>query len=439
MRHDRHLEPAAEHPHALNKKPASRKTAAPRSDAASTGRWNALFIAVVALAASIAGIANDFAQDDLHLIQENVRIQDLANLRDIVASSFWPPPYSQDLYRPVTSLLLALEFTLGAGAPVVYRVVSYLMYAAVCVAVFSLARRLLAESVAFAVVLLFAAHPVHVEAVALGVGQSELIVCGLAVLSVILYIDARRANRLTWRRWTSLAALFVAAALAKEQGFVIPALLLSAEVVLGGSGVVRARSLAPGYLLLACSGALALSLRYAVLGELSGTFTAEALVGAGIRERFFTMLAIVPQWLRLLLWPAHLQSDYSPQELVASHAFGLHEAFGALLVLLALLGAWVSRRRAPVVALGVLWTAIALAPVSNVVAPTAILVAERTLMLPSIGALFALGALAQWGMEAWPRATQRFRTELRGAVALLVAAGVVRSAERQRVWRNDAF
>src|SRR5206468_6866221 len=41
VRHDRHLEPAAERPHALTKRRAPRTTAALRSDTASAGPWNA--------------------------------------------------------------------------------------------------------------------------------------------------------------------------------------------------------------------------------------------------------------------------------------------------------------------------------------------------------------------------------------------------------------
>ena len=97
-----------------------------------TRDWTAILAVVgVALAASIAGIANNFAQDDLPLIMGNVRVHELGNLRALLTSPFWPSPYSPDLYRPLTSLLLAIEYAIGAGAPVVFRVVSYLLLVAV--------------------------------------------------------------------------------------------------------------------------------------------------------------------------------------------------------------------------------------------------------------------------------------------------------------------
>jgi hypothetical protein len=38
------------------------------------------------------------------------------------------PPYSQDLYRPLTALLLAVEWMLGHGGALLFRIVSYLLY-----------------------------------------------------------------------------------------------------------------------------------------------------------------------------------------------------------------------------------------------------------------------------------------------------------------------
>ena len=407
-----------------------------------TNDWMAILAVVgVALAASVAGIANNFAQDDLHLILGNVRIHDLGNWWAMLGSPFWPSPYSQDLYRPLTSLLLALEWAIGAGAPVVFRVVSYLLNAAVAVQVFALGTRLMPRNIALAVALLFAAHPVHVEAVALGVGQSELIVGLIALLMTTRYLDKRRTNSLTRRDWAVLGVLYVMASLVKEQGFVLPGLLVFVELVfIQGAVGARARQLAPGYAFLSALLALMLVLRSLVLGgELAGSFTAEALVGLNMYGRALTMLRVVPQWIRLLAWPAHLQSDYSPQELVASSGLGPLEAFGLLLLVAGLAAAWFARRRAPVVSFGLAWCAVTLLPVSNVLVPSGIVLAERTLFLPSIGFVVALGGLAA---ALWPRLIAmrpELMRDLGFACAALVILGILRSAERQRVWRNEPY
>jgi tetratricopeptide (TPR) repeat protein len=403
----------------------------------------------VALAASLAGIRNQFVQDDVILIAQNTRIHELANWREILTSPFWPAPYSEDLYRPLTALLLAIEWALGRGSPVLFRVGSALLYAGASVGVLGLGRRLLPLPVALGVALLFASHPVHVEAVALGVGQNELLVGLLATLAVGRYLGCRRegSGGLGARDWLLLGALYLAASLLKEAGLVLPGLLLAAELtLLNGEPRERLRRLAPGYGLLAGVGGLVLLMRAAVFpGHLTGTFTADALTGLSVGDRALTMLRVVPEWARLLLWPAHLQADYSPQELVASSGFGPAEAVGLFLLVGVVAAIWLARSRAPVCSFGLAWAAIALLPVSNVLIPTGILLAERTLFLPSIGFLLGMGGLVA------AVATKRFETEgderptgrqplvagYWSLVGLLTLAGVLRSAERHRIWRDE--
>ena len=189
-------------------------------------------IVVVALAASVAGIANQFANDDVLLIEENRRVHGLAHVVDLFISPYWPPPYAQDLYRPFASLAFALQYVLGNGEPLFFRVVSYALYAAVAIGVFLLACKLLPRTYAITAALLFAAHPVHVEAVALAVAQSELIVALIAIAMVALDRRWRAGGRLTITRWATLAGLYAVAILLKEHGFVLPAVILAAEVFL---------------------------------------------------------------------------------------------------------------------------------------------------------------------------------------------------------------
>lgn len=408
-----------------------------------------LVVAGVALAACGWGIRNQFVQDDLVLIAQNVRIHDLANWREILTSPFWPPPYSEDLYRPLSALLLAVEWVLGKGGPVLFRIVSYLLYAGAAIGVLRLCRRLLPLPLGVGVALLFAAHPVHVEVAALGVGQNELLVGLFTTIAVARYLACRGqgSGRLGSRDWILLGGLYLAACLFKEHGLVLPALLLAAELTLfQGEAGNRVRRLAPGYGFLAVLGLLVVLARAAVFpGNLAGTFTADALTGLSVGGRALTMLRVVPEWARLMIWPAHLQADYSPQVLVASTGFGPGEMAGLVLLLGATAAAWLARLRAPVVSFGLAWTAIALFPVSNLLIPTGILLEERTLFLPSIGLLLALGGLLQAVLgkrfeEVGGTAVAGHPFVLTGywsLIGLFVVAGVLRSAERQEIWRNE--
>jgi tetratricopeptide (TPR) repeat protein len=405
-------------------------------------RFELLAVAAVALAASLAGLGNEFVQDDLPLIAQNQRLHDLGNWRALLSSPFWPPPYSPDLYRPLTSLLLAVEWAVGGGAPFLFRLVSYALYAASAIALLLAARRLLPGPIALLVALLFAAHPVHVEATALGVAQNELLIGLLACLMLIRYLDARGYGSAAHRTvpagsWLLLAGWYLAACLFKETGFVLAGLLLAAELLLFRGRRPWGRLL-PGYAVLLAAPVAALLLRAAVFpGRLAGSFVAEALEGQGIGGRALTMLTVVPEWVRLLLVPVRLQSDYSPAEIQAASGLGAAGLAGLLVLLAgtaALVATW---RKAPIAAFGLAWAGIALLPVSNLLVPTGIVLAERTLFLPGVGVAIALGgALAALGR------TTRLGTRTAGLVAaagiLVIGAGVVRSTLRQADWRSEA-
>jgi hypothetical protein len=106
---------------------------------------------------------------------------------------------------------------------------------------------------------------------------------------------------------------------------------------------------------------------------------------------------------------------------------------------LAIVVCWSARKRAPAVSFGIMWCAVALFPVSNVLLPTGIVLAERTLFLPSVGVVVAGAGLVQMLMA---NAAQARRVNARGIAVLcgiIVVAGVARSVERQRVWRNEGF
>jgi tetratricopeptide (TPR) repeat protein len=99
---------------------------------------------------------------------------------------------------------------------------------------------------------------------------------------------------------------------------------------------------------------------------------------------------------------------------------------------------WVlTRRRAPAIGFGLLWIALALAPVSNLLAATGLVVAERVMFLPSVGLAIGLGGAFAW---LWSRlriqGTAVKAVAAATAVGLLVAAGV-KSVSRGSAWRSQ--
>ena len=401
--------------------------------------WLGGLVVAVAVATASPLLQNELTQDDVPLVREDARIHDLGNIREILTTPFWPEAGATGHHRPMMTLTLALEWAMGGGAIITYKIISLTLHAAAALALLILSLEMLPIGWAAAVALAFAVHPVHVEAVAVAINQGELIIGLGYTLLLAWYIRLRRVRTPTWRDQLIVGASILVATLYKETGVVLPALLGAAELTLfqGEPWRVKWAHFRPTLLVQVLAVSVVLLMRTLVLGgEMRGTFTAEALDGLGMGGRALTMLGVVPEYLRLLLWPASLQADYSPGEIVGTTSWGSAQSLGFLILLL--VGTLAVRlwRSAPVVVFGLAWIAIGLAPVHNVLVPAGIVLAERTLFLPSVGAMLVLGGLLA-GTTTGPSASISRQWVLGVLVAVAVLLGASRSWSRYYVWRSQ--
>lgn len=391
------------------------------------------------LASTVTNLGNRYSQDDMAVIEKNPLVHSLAEPWSFFTQSYWPKPYPPALYRPLATTGFATQWVLGGGRSWVFRTVSITMYAGTGLALFHLAGLVLPAVAAWLVAAFFLVHPVHVEAVAVAVNQSEIMVGLLSVVTVALYLGIRRKHQFDPRHAAALFGLYLTATLFKETGLMVIGLIVAAELtVVKDPRPVRERlaTIRPMLLVMLLGAATFFAIRtFALEGDAVGTFTAEALDGLSIGGRALTMLAVVPHWYRLLLWPAHLQGDYSPREIEAATTWTLDQTQGALLVGFAVILAVACWRRYPVVTFGLLWVAIGIFPVSNVLVPTGIALAERTLFLPSIGMMLVVGGLAAPVIERLKSRGARIGAGI--AVAAILVMGATRSASRQRVWKDQ--
>jgi protein O-mannosyl-transferase len=411
----------------------------------------ALYFGVIALAlaASSTGFANGFALDDIALVADNARVHSLHRWWGLFALPYWPPQFGTSLYRPIVTLGYALQWTAGNGAPWVFHLTSILLYASVSALVLRLFLELLPPAAAFLGASLFAVHPVHVEAVANVVGQSELIAALAAIAASVIYVRGRRAGTLGAFAVAAIGLLFAVACLCKEHALLLPLLFLGLEWLVESSGAPqsntsildRLRAIAPLYVVLGAIGFVYLLVRTAVVGELLGEKHLVPVYGV---QRLWVMLAVMPQWLRLLTWPAHLSADYSPQHIAVPNGIGPEVMVGMMILIVAGMafvalgrGDANGRDARAAVRVGLAWTAVTLLPVSNLF--SVMLVAERTLLMPSVGAMLVAAAAT---VAASRRLTMVHTAKaVTFAVPIVttgfIVVGLVHSRDRQRVWRDD--
>lgn len=391
----------------------------------------AAVVAALAAAMALPSLGNGFVYDDVLVVLQNPLVHGLSHSRELWHSSYWPAGL---LYRPLTTQLFAVEWALGNGSPLLFHLLSLVLAVLTALLVFRLCLRLLPPPAALFAAALFALHPVHVEVIASVVGQAELLAALCAVLAVERFLAWSAQGSLPARRRWALAGLTLLGILAKETGYVIPLLLAAAQLTVARKRSGRAIDF---YLLQGAAVAAGLLLRLLVLGSLAGETPATVLRGLSLGARAIAMLAVVPQWARLLLWPAHLQAEYGPPALPVTTSPGFAHGLGVVLLLLIGYLTVRSWRRNPVLAFGLAWLLVALAPVSNLIAPTGILLAERVLLLPSVGLVIALGAGVALLLPAWEAAPHAVRLATAGAAVALLGLAGVHSVQRQASWRSQ--
>jgi hypothetical protein len=397
-----------------------------------------IVLVLLVLTTTGPGLQNGFVYDDVPLVRDNPSVHQLSSPWTYLNQSYWHHTACCWLYRPLTVWSLAVQWRVGGGEAWVFHLVNLALYLGLTFAVYAFVTRMCGRTIGWFAAAVFAIHPVHVESTGNIVGQAELLMATAVVAGAGWYLRLRESGDPRPRDLLIVAGLTLTAGAAKEQGLVLPALLAALEIFVVRDPrpwAIRVTALRP----LASAAVLAalglVAARLAVLGNLGGGPLPVSLEGLSIVGRTRLMLGIVPEWYRLLLWPARLRADYTPPAFGASAELGEAQLVGVLLLAVSAALAWHRRRDTPAATLAVLWTGLALFPVSNILFPTGILLAERTLLLPSASVAILAGLVAGASLsDTRPGIVRGIAGIVCGAVLI---AGAVRSSLRQGIWRDN--
>ena len=287
-----------------------------------------LLVASLAAATYANAIGNRWAFDDDYIVVSNPVVTE-ARWGEALTGPYWGGLEAvPSLYRPTTVSALALEWRVFEGRPAAFHTVSLLLHVLVSLLVTLLLAAFLPIVAAAAGGALFAVHPVHVEAVANVVGQSELLAAAAYLGACLLYVRHWSAGPgVRALRLLAITALYALALGAKEIAVTLPVSLLLVELIRARGQEERAprpgamlvgavRRDAPLYLALAAVLVAYLGVRVLVLGSLRGESIPSELIGLGWGARLLTALSLWPTYARLMLMPWRLAVDYAPGVLV---------------------------------------------------------------------------------------------------------------------------
>lgn len=401
--------------------------------------------ALLGLAVYAVTIGGTYIYDDIPVVQLDKRLGD---------TSLWPLLWTRDyyynvddpsgpgsidnLYRPLVSTTYALERFVHGDSPSWFHGVNVLLYGGCCALVALLGVRLGGNNLGWIAGLLFAAHPIHAEAVSMIVGRAEL----MALLGTLGALVLQLSGPPSLGRTLGILACTAFAILSKEQGMLVPFLLLAAEparrmVVPPSSNPKVAREDA-----LILIGLLSLSLGlYAIAREqwLALRFAWDrSLLDPAVQpmilshgsDRTLMPFVLLGRYVHQLFWPAHLSFDYSGQTIGWRVSMAdPHLYLGMLAAFAGVVGVSLAAVRRAWRAFFLLAAfALTYGVISNMVSLIGVNYGERLIFAPSAFFVLIISLPLAALSASW----------VRWAVAGLVVAGSIWTITYARRW-NDRF
>ncbi len=376
----------------------------PHSDPSTSppGRLWWLLPLTAALAIHAGTLRGSFVLDDA--LESRSAGAEAVNLdpRHVFFSSYLMPGRIDPGYRPLTFLTFALELKLGGGAWH-FHLANVLLHAGVAVAAYFLLREILADAPLAALgAALYAALPIVTDAVARISGRAEIL-SGLAVLAAGLLAlknaprrderGDRHENREHPGIVLAATAVVFLGLFAKENGALgVPLLVLLT------CWLTRRR--VPWLTVAGCAsaGLGQLVIRAVILEDRAGliTFAENPLRDAEFLARASSGCGLIGLYILKTILPLRLSAEYAAFDLPAFATGGSTAWVGAVIVL-AVLGFAVQafRKRAPLVALAVVFFVVPVLPFANVFFLARNAFAERVAYLAALAWPLALCATAK--------------------------------------------
>jgi len=378
-----------------------------------------ILVVVVATGIYACALRVDFVWDDIPYVANNVHIREFGTPLRFFGPEYWGKIRDAQStprgYRPVTEVSFAVDYAIWRLKPVGYHLTNVLLHAASCALSYLLAYRLFGHRrPAVFSALLFAAHPVHTEAVVWAKARAEMLALLFIVLAVLLYLRYARSAPSARSVYLLVGSMTAGAGAvcSKASAVVLPGLLILCAWCMLPRGRLRAGAFA----VLPMIGVVAAFLAaYFVMPQppqstiLAGTLGSSALGG----------LEIAGAYLRLLVAPVGLCLQHGFEVTRSILHPPVLQGFGLVAALLTGTVFALRRSRAAFFALG--WLLIALIPalaLKFVGRP----IAELRAYAPSLGFCLLLG-LALYRLPAVAGPAHARRLARLGTVLCVLLVG----------------
>ena len=429
-------------------------------------RLQAIFIFALSFVLYANTLSYDFCQDDAIVITDNMfTTEGVAGIGGILQYDtfygFFKESGKAQLvaggrYRPFTLVMFAIEYQFFGKNPFIGHFINVILFGLTCVLLYFLLLKLLnyrhkdnnqgisfnPTLVAFIAAILFAAHPIHTEAVANIKGRDEIMTLLGSLAAFWFSLKAFEGEG--FKNQIIAFALFFIALLSKENAITFVVITPMIYWFFIKTDVKTAINQTIPF---AAAAILFILLRGAVIGNQFGGEQMELMnnpflklvgneyVPFSFAEKMATITYTLGKYVQLLIFPHPLTHDYYPRH-ISIMSFSdwqvvLSVAVYVGLIVLILRG-WKNRS---LISFGIAFFVITLSIVSNIVFPVGTNMAERFMFMPSLGFCLVLAILlANLSIKQQDSGVSR---QVLGVILVIIALFSLKTITRNAAWKDN--
>ncbi len=186
-------------------------------------RYPCLVITVFALGVYFQTLFFDIIYlDDNYILSVDVKGWVLTGINDAVTSSYMNGSY----YRPLVNLIFFANYQIGGDSPLIYHLTNLFLHSVCSCLIYLLLRKMkYKREASLTMGVIFAAHPLFVNAVAWIPGCNDMLAACFCLLSVIFFIDYIEKNKILYLILHCFALIL--AVFSKELAILTPVVLVA--------------------------------------------------------------------------------------------------------------------------------------------------------------------------------------------------------------------
>jgi len=351
-----------------------------------------IIIGVFAFLLYAQSIFNEYALDDKSVTVENKLVtKGLAGIPELLKTDYWygwKTALRVPEYRPTSLIMFAVEWQFYPNNPHVGHFINVLLYSITCYLLFLVLCELFRQQnflIPFVCSLFYAAHPIHTEVVDYIKSRDEILCFLFGILSILFVVRYVSSN--SFLTLILAGIFFFLSLISKETGItfllIIPFLLFvftespSRKIFLVTTVLISVSAI---YLL------IRLHVLKGIQMHVTDSVLNNTLITApDFLSREATAFYILVRYILLLIVPYFLSFDYNFSQIKIYNFSDPVTWLVITIVLILGVYALIKTPKKSIIAFGILYFFISIAPASNIFLLIGATMAERFMYTPSLG------------------------------------------------------